>query len=72
MSDGKPPLLRAAAILLVAIVGSDLLLLVGRGVLCIVRYTCPADDWRFGVEQTSALLATVIALIFALMQGPKS
>jgi hypothetical protein len=69
--EGERRLLRIVATLLVLIIGSDLMLIIGRGIGCLFRLNCPSDDWRYGTEQISALLATVIALIFALIQGNK-
>jgi hypothetical protein len=75
MNNNEPPerpqLLRVVAVLLVVIVVCEVSLLVGRALGCMVRNgwgACPFEEVRYGVDQMTSLLATIIALIFALIK----
>jgi hypothetical protein len=61
----------SVAWLLVTIIGSQVMLLGGRAIGCAWKNgfgNCPFDEVQYAVEQISALLATVIALLFALLK----
>jgi len=64
-------LLRIVACLLVAIVAGEVIILGGRAIGCVIKNgigNCPFEEVQYGVEQLAALLATIIALIFALLK----
>ena len=65
--------LRVVVIALAAVVASDLFIIVGRGIGCWLFRggICPAEEWANGAEMLGSLLATLIALVFALIEGRK-
>lgn len=77
MNDPTPPngnrkfVLRVVVIALAAVVASDLFIIVGRGITCALKGGCPAEEWSNGAEMLAGLLATLIALVFALIEGRK-
>ena len=64
-------LIRVVAVLMGAIIGSEILLIVGRGLMCALRGGCPYEELVSTTEMLTGLLATLIALVFALTRGPK-
>ena len=59
--------LRVAVVALAAIIGGELVITLGRGVVCAIKGGCPPDEWASAGELLSGLLATVIALVFAIL-----
>jgi hypothetical protein len=83
MNEEPPPLppehrngnrrfaLRVVVLALAAIVIGELTITLGRGVVCALRGGCPPEEWANAGELLSGLLATLVALIFALIEGRK-
>lgn len=80
MTDEPPPLpppkngnrtfaLRVVVLALAAIIVSELVIVLGRGVICAMKGGC--GDWSSAGELLNGLIATLIALIFALIEGRK-
>ena len=75
MSEQPHPdfVIRVMVLLIVAIIAIPMLLTTGRGIMCAVRAFsvgppgCPFEEYTFAVEQFSGYLATVIALLMALL-----
>jgi hypothetical protein len=65
--------LRVVVLALAAIVIAEVTMILARGIGCwAMRGTnCPADEWSNGAEMLSSLVATLVALIFALLEGRK-
>lgn len=65
----EPPdfVLRVVVALLAASIAAPILLTAGRGVMCIVRGGCPFDEYSFAMEQFASHIATLIALVMALL-----
>lgn len=65
----QPPdfILRIVVVLLAALIGAPILITAGRGAMCIVRGGCPFEEYTFAMEQFASHLATVIALLMALL-----
>ena len=57
---------------LAAIVIAEVTIIVGRGLGCWMKGSvCSPEDWSNGAEMLSGLVATLVALIFALLEGRK-
>jgi hypothetical protein len=81
--DEEPPLLppekngnrrfalRVVVLALAAVVVGELTVTIGRGILCSLKGGCDPGEWSNAVELLSGLLATLVALIFALIEGRK-
>jgi len=67
--NNEPPdfVLHVVVALLAATIAAPILLTAGRGVMCIYRGGCPFDEYTFAMEQFGGYLATLIALLMALM-----
>lgn len=67
--SNEPPdfILRVVVALLAASIAAPILLTAGRGVMCIVRGGCPFDEYSFAMEQFASHIATLIALVMALL-----
>lgn len=63
--------LRIAMVMLAAVVGSEVSLILGRWMLCAIQDGCTFDEFTTTTEMLSGLLATLIALVFALTKGPR-
>lgn len=77
MNEPPPPnghrtfVLRVVVTALAIVIVSEITIVIGHGVMCIIRANCAADEWSTAGEMLGALLATLIALIFALLEGRK-
>jgi hypothetical protein len=70
-NGGRRLLLRVVAWLLAALIAGELLLVLGRGLMCALRGGCPNDEIVTNAEILSGLLATLIALVFAVLGRTK-
>lgn len=78
MNEAPPPnghrkfVLQVVVIALAAVVASELVVILGRGLGCWLKGSvCSAEDWSNAGEMLGSLLATLIALVFALIEGRK-
>jgi hypothetical protein len=77
MNEEKPPnghrtfILRVVVVALGVVVAAEIAIILGHGVVCITRGGCGPEEWSNAGEMLAALLATLIALIFALIEGRK-
>jgi hypothetical protein len=63
--------LRVVVLALAAIVIGELAITVGRGIVCALKGGCEPGEWTSAGELLSGLVATLVALIFALIGGGK-
>ena len=60
-------MLRIIVALLAASMAAPILLTIGRGTMCIIRGGCPFSEYQYSMEQFASHLATLIALVMALL-----
>ena len=70
-NGGRALVLKVVIFALAAIIIGDLAIILGHGVSCVFRGNCGADEWATAGEMLAGLLATLIALVFALIEGRK-
>lgn len=77
MNEAPPPnghrhlVLRVVVVALAAVVVAELVIILGHGVVCVLRSGCGPEEWSNAGEMLAGLLATLIALVFALLEGRK-
>jgi hypothetical protein len=68
--DEPPPdyILRLVVILLFIVILAPILLTTVRGIMCAIHGTsCPFNEYTFATEQLGSYIATVVALLLALL-----
>jgi hypothetical protein len=63
--------LRVVVLALAAIIIGELTIALGRGIVCSMKGGCGPEEWANSIELLSGLVATLVALIFALLEGRK-